>query len=66
LPYEHEKSGSEPYAGICFYIDCRKIPSFTESFVYKGPFQIKKGQTIIAIAKKTGVNNSSISRYASQ
>ena len=39
------------------------IPSFNASNLYKAPIPVKKGQTIRAIAKKSGVNNSNIAEY---
>ena len=39
------------------------IPSFHTSNLYKKPFSVRTGQTIRAIAKKPGLNNSLISTY---
>jgi len=39
------------------------IPSFIKSNLYHEPFSIKKGQTVRTIAKKPGINNSTISEY---
>jgi beta-glucosidase len=39
------------------------IPSFNTGNLYKAPISVKKGQTIRAIAKKSGVNNSGVAEY---
>ncbi|HEY4967960.1 MAG TPA: glycoside hydrolase family 3 N-terminal domain-containing protein [Puia sp.] len=39
------------------------IPSFTKSNLYAKPFQIIKTQSVRAIAKKPGFNNSTVSMY---
>ena len=46
-----------------YYTQNDSIPSFYAGNLYKTPIPIKKGQTIRAIAKKTGVNNSGVAEY---
>jgi beta-glucosidase len=48
---------------LIYYTVNDSIPTFSASHLYQKPFNIKKGQTILAIAKKPGVNNSNISEF---
>ena len=50
--------------GVQIYFSLNdSIPSFTNSNLYSKPITVTKGQTIRAIAKKTGFNNSTVSNY---
>ncbi len=55
-------SCSTPGVQIYFTLN-DSIPSFHVSNLYKKPFTIHAGQTIRAIAKKPGLNNSQVSTY---
>ncbi len=51
---------------VIYYTLNDSIPSFVSANLYRTPFVIKKGQTVRAIAKKPGVNNSGIVSYRSE
>jgi beta-glucosidase len=53
---------STPGAEIYFKLN-DSIPTFTKSNLYKNPISITKNQTLRAIAKKPGFNNSLVSTY---
>jgi len=53
---------STPGANIYYTLN-DSIPSFTDGNLYKKPITVKAGLTILAIAKKPGLNNSSIAAY---
>jgi beta-glucosidase len=51
-----------PGAKVYYTID-DSTPAFVENHLYSKPFTIKKGTTVKAIAKKYGINNSSMVVY---
>ena len=51
---------------VIYYTVNDSIPSFTASNLYRAPIAVKQGQTVKAIAKKPGINNSSIAVYKSE
>jgi beta-glucosidase len=55
-------TGATPEVKI-YYTTDDSTPSFTEANVYSRPFAIRDGSTIKAIAKKYGVDNSSMAVY---
>jgi len=54
---------SKTPGAVIYYTLNDSIPSFTTANIYRAPISAKKGQTIRAIAKKQGANNSSISEF---
>jgi len=57
---------SKTAGAVIYYTVNDSIPSFTASNLYRAPFSLKKGQTVRAIARKPGINNSSIAEYKSE
>jgi len=55
-------TSSLPGARI-FYTTADTAPAFTDADLYTKPFSIKPGTTVRAIAKKDGVDNSSLATY---
>jgi beta-glucosidase len=54
-------------AGASIYYSINdSIPAFRPSNLYHMPFPAKKGQTVKAIAKKSGINNSGIVIYKTE
>ena len=51
---------------VIYYTVNDSIPSFIPSNLYRAPFAVKQGQTVKAIAKKPGINNSGIAVYKSE
>jgi beta-glucosidase len=54
---------SKTPGAVIYYTVNDSIPSFTAANIYHTPIPSKKGQTVRAIAKKQGANNSGISEF---
>jgi beta-glucosidase len=55
---------SSPTPGAkLFYTTTGRTPSFTAADEYKQPFALPRGATVKALAKVSGVDNSSLASY---